>query len=146
VGFNDAFVDLIERFLSVAVLAPIGRRFLESDEALALREPLAALLKFGNAVCKQKCGAPACGGSNPLFLKASANSYGAASGSRSAGALPDSRKRLPIGTKIAIDKNLLFQKTSHAHQQTNNGGESEQNTIAPDIKSRKLKDFLKLFE
>jgi hypothetical protein len=43
---------LIERFLSVAVFVPIGRRGLESNKAPALRAPLAAPFKFVNAFCK----------------------------------------------------------------------------------------------
>jgi len=57
-----AFVGFIERFLSVAIFVPNGRRFLESDEALTLREPLAGLLKFGKAVCEAQSEVPAFGG------------------------------------------------------------------------------------
>jgi hypothetical protein len=53
---------VVERSLSVAVFVPTGRRPLESDEALTLREQLAGLLKFGKAVCEAKSGVPASGG------------------------------------------------------------------------------------
>jgi hypothetical protein len=39
-------------FLSVAVFVPIGRRWLETEEAPARRTLLAGLFQFGKAFCK----------------------------------------------------------------------------------------------
>jgi hypothetical protein len=47
-----------EDFDRLRFFLPIGRRFLESDEALTLREVLAGLLQSGKTFCKQKAPFP----------------------------------------------------------------------------------------
>ena len=52
--FRAIRLQQIPEFLSVTISAPMKRRRLESDEAMALRTPLAALLKFASALRNNK--------------------------------------------------------------------------------------------
>jgi hypothetical protein len=125
-------VSSVERFLSVTILVPVRRFWLESVKALALGQPLAGLLTFVAAFCKRKqeippaaAGAkefraqarpqpsedtPACPTSAGKFGKrgvCEVSKGGRTSGGCSARVFSDSSRNRQIGTRIVVDKNPL---------------------------------------